>query len=104
MGRVDPANGTGWGGPLSASPACPFTLSLNRSKMIWMARIGRPTNDPKKIFLGLRLAERDMEALTMLAMEMGVSASEAARAILRQELGVPELPKKTRMPAKGKKP
>lgn len=51
-----------------------------------MAQPGRPTTDPKRGFIGLRLAERDVEALKALAKERGITVSEAARQLIGEAL------------------
>ena len=57
-----------------------------------MAKMGRPTDDPKRNRLVIRLAVRDMEALERHAADHGTGLSEAARSILRGALGVPPVP------------
>lgn len=61
-----------------------------------MARMGRPTNDPKTGRVTIRLAPRDLAALEAVAKERGVSLSEAARLVLREALGIPSTVKKGR--------
>lgn len=61
-----------------------------------MTKIGRPTVDPKTDRVSIRLAPRDVEALTIIAREQGIGLSGAARNLLREALGVPALPKKPR--------
>ena len=57
-----------------------------------MARTGRPTQDPKASRITIRLAERDLAALAKVA--AGAPLADTVRRLLREVLGVPELPPK----------
>ncbi len=59
-----------------------------------MAKIGRPTSDPKTDRVTIRLAPRDIDALAAIARERGIKLSEAARGVLREALGIPALPRR----------
>ncbi len=59
-----------------------------------MAKMGRPTQDPKDERITVRLAPRDVAALQQLAKRGGTTLAEAARRLLREALGVPALPRK----------
>jgi hypothetical protein len=57
-----------------------------------MAKMGRPTDDPKGKRLTIRVASRDLAALQAVAQRDAVGLAEAARRLLRDALGVPGVP------------
>jgi len=64
--------------------------------MLRMAKMGRPTDDPKTLRVTVRLTDRDLEALGKVAQERRASLAGALRLVMREALGVPALPKKKR--------
>jgi hypothetical protein len=61
-----------------------------------MVKTGRPTQDPKGERITIRVALRDVQALRMIAGRDRVSLAEAARRVLRDALGIPQVVRKTR--------
>jgi hypothetical protein len=70
-----------------------------------MSKAGRPTKDPKRVRVTLRLARRDVQALRVVGKREDVGLSEAARRVLRRALGIPDLPlgRKRRRAAAGQR-
>jgi len=66
-----------------------------------MASRGRPTEDPKRYWIGVRFAARDVQALKDYAGRRAIGLAEAVRLLVRLSLGVSEFPA-TRMPGKGR--
>lgn len=71
-----------------------MTLGSQKCMVLGMAKMGRPTDDPKTLRVTVRLTPRDLEALGKVARQRRVSLAEALRLVMRGALGVPALPKK----------
>ena len=69
-------------------------LAAISNYVVAMAKMGRPTQDPKDERLTVRLAPHDMAALEQFAQRHATTLAEAARRLLREALGILARPKK----------